>query len=123
MVLELQKRCSKTPPPFALQLHGVGSSMEFWSWSVWLENWLELLEFSSRAMPNRALNGVLPVRALVGAQLRMNTAVVTTSPQNLTDMPLAFIMDRAMPTTVWFHCSTMPFCCGEYGAVWCRTTP
>ena len=27
-----------------------------------------------------------------------------------------------MPTTVWFHRSTMPFCCGEYGAVWCCTT-
>jgi hypothetical protein len=31
MVLEEQKRCSKTPPPFVLQLHGVGSSMELWS--------------------------------------------------------------------------------------------
>jgi hypothetical protein len=29
--------------------------MEFWSWGVWLENWLELLEFSSRAMPNTPL--------------------------------------------------------------------
>ena len=26
--------------------------MEFWSWSVWQENCLELLEFGSRAMPN-----------------------------------------------------------------------
>jgi len=51
--LELQKRCSKTPPPFALQLHGVGSSKEFWSWGVWLEFLLELLEFWSGAMPNR----------------------------------------------------------------------
>ena len=55
MALELQKRCSKTPPPFALQLHGVGSSKEFWSWDVWLEFLLKLLEFWSRAMPNRAL--------------------------------------------------------------------
>ena len=53
----------------------------------------------------------------------MNTAVVTASPQNLAGMPLAFIMDRAMPTTVWFRLSTMPFYCGEYGAVWCRTPP
>ena len=50
--------------------------------------------------PYQASNGVLPVRALVGARLRMNTAVVTASPQNLTDMPLAFIMDQAMPTTI-----------------------
>ena len=40
------------------------------------------------------------LRALVGARLRMNTVVVTASPQNLASMPLAFIMDRAMPTTV-----------------------
>ena len=73
--------------------------------------------------PYQALNGVLPIRALVGAWLRMNTAVVTASPQNLAGMLLAFIMDRAMPTTVWFHCSTMPFCCGEYGAVWCAPHP
>jgi ABC-type phosphate/phosphonate transport system permease subunit len=38
-------------------------------------------------------------------------------------MPLAFIMDRAMPTIVWFRLSTMPFCCGEYGTMWCHTTP
>jgi hypothetical protein len=31
MVLEQQKRFSKTPPAFALQLHGVSISMEFWS--------------------------------------------------------------------------------------------
>ena len=53
--LELQKRCSKTPPPFALQLHRVGSSKEFWSWGVWLEFLLELLEFWSGAMPNTPL--------------------------------------------------------------------
>ena len=69
--------------------------------------------------PYQASNGVLPVRAMVGDRLRMNTA----SPQNLVGMHLAFIMDRAMPTTIWFHLSTTPFCCGEYGAVWCRTTP
>ena len=54
MESELQKRCSKTPPPFALQLHGVGSSMEFWSWGVWLDFFMELLEFKSGAKPNRA---------------------------------------------------------------------
>ena len=53
----------------------------------------------------------------------MNTAVVTASPQNLAGMPLAFIMDRAMPTTVWFRRSTTPFYCGEYGAMWCCPTP
>ena len=73
--------------------------------------------------PCQASNSVLPFRALVGVRLRMNTVVVTASPQNLAGIPLAFIMDQAMPTTVWFHCSTMPFCCGEYGVVWCRTTP
>ena len=73
--------------------------------------------------PNQASNGVLTFRALVGTWLMMNTAVVTASPQNLAGMPLAFIIDRAMPTTVWFRRSTTPFCCGEYDAVWCRTTP
>ena len=73
--------------------------------------------------PYQASNGVLPFRALVGAWLRMNTAVVTASPQNLTGMLLVFIMDQAMPTTVWFCRSTTPFCCGEYGVVRCRTTP
>jgi hypothetical protein len=53
----------------------------------------------------------------------MNTAVVTASPQNLIGVPLAFIMDRALLTTVWFRYSTMPFYCGEYSVVWCRTTP
>ena len=60
-----------------------------------------------------ALNSITPFRAIVGARLRMSTA----------GMLLAFIMDRAMPTTVWFRRSTMPFCYGEYGVVWCRTTP
>ena len=73
--------------------------------------------------PYQASNNVLPIRALVGARLRMNTTVVTASPQNLAGMPLAFIMDRAMPITVWFLRSTTPFCCGEYGAVRCHTTP
>ena len=73
--------------------------------------------------PYQASNGVLPVRALVGARLRMNTAMVTASPHNFAGIPFAFILDRAMPTIVWFHRSTMPFCCGEYGMVWCRTTP
>ena len=68
-------------------------------------------------LPYQASNGVLPVRALIGARLRMNTAVVTASPQNFAGFPLAFIMDQAMPTTVWFRRSTTPFCCGEYGAV------
>ena len=73
--------------------------------------------------PYQALNSVMPYGAFVRLQLRMNTVVVTASPQNLAGMLLALIMDRAMPTTVWFHCSTTPFCYGEYGAVWCRTTP
>ena len=73
--------------------------------------------------PYQASNGVLPASALVGARLMMNTAVVTAFPQNLAGMPLAFIIDRAMPTTVWFHRFTTPFCCGEYGAVWCCSTP
>ena len=33
-----------------------------------------------RLRPYQASNGVLPFRALVGARLRMNTAVVTSSP-------------------------------------------
>ena len=60
MELELQKRCSKTPPPFALQLHGVGSSKEFWSWGVWLEFLLELLEWSHA---KQALSRIRPLSA------------------------------------------------------------
>ena len=59
--------------------------------------------------PYQALNIVLPFNALVGARLRMNTVVVTAPPQNLAGMPLAFIIDQAMPTIVWFHRSTTPF--------------
>jgi hypothetical protein len=53
----------------------------------------------------------------------MNTAVITASPQNSTDIFLAFIIDLTMPTTVWFHRSTTPFYYSVYGAVWWRTTP
>ena len=73
--------------------------------------------------PYQASNNITPFRAFVGARLRMNTAVVTASPQSLAGMLLAFIMDRAMPTTVWFRRSTTPFCCSEYGVVWCHTKP
>ena len=73
--------------------------------------------------PYQASNDVLPVRALVRERLRMNTAMGTASPQNLVGMPLAFIMDRAMSTSVWFRRSTTPFYCGEYSVVWWRTTP
>ena len=50
--------------------------------------------------PCQASNVVLPFRALVGARLRINTAVVTASPENSAGIFLAFIMDRAMTTTV-----------------------
>jgi hypothetical protein len=29
--------------------------MDFWSWGVWLQNYLELVEFSSRILLNRPL--------------------------------------------------------------------
>ena len=73
--------------------------------------------------PYQASNGVTPFRAFVGAWLRMNTTVVTASPQNLAGMLLAFIKDQAMPITIWFCRSTMLFYYGEYSVVWCRTTP
>ena len=73
--------------------------------------------------PYQASNDVTPFRAFVDARLRMNTAVVIASPQNLVGMLLAFIMDRAMLTTVWLRLSTTPFCYGVYNAVWWRTTP
>jgi hypothetical protein len=38
-------------------------------------------------------------------------------------MRFAFIMLRAMLTTVWFRCSMTPFCYGEYGVVKWRATP
>ena len=41
--------------------------MEFWSWSVWQENYLELLEFSSGAMPNRPLVQGGTARAIAGS--------------------------------------------------------
>jgi hypothetical protein len=53
----------------------------------------------------------------------MNAVVLTASPQNSAGIPLAFIIDLAMSTTVWFRRSTTPFCCGEYGTVWWHTTP
>jgi hypothetical protein len=76
---------------------------------------------TSGFLSNQASNGVMPFR-FVGARLRMNNSVLTASPQNSVGMPFAFIVLRAM-STVWFRRSTTPFCCGEYGAVWWRTTP
>jgi hypothetical protein len=43
----------------------------------------------------------------------MKMVVVTASPQNAAGIPLAFIIDLAIPTMVWFQRSTTPFCCGE----------
>jgi hypothetical protein len=48
---------------------------------------------------------------------------MTASPQKNPGRFLAFIMLRAVATTIWFRRSTMPFFCGEYGAVNCRYTP
>ena len=77
---------------------------------------------TSGFLPCQASNGVVPSKLLVGARFRMNTAVLTASPQNAVGIFLAFNMLLAMPTTVWFLLSTTPFCCGEYGAVrWCST--
>jgi hypothetical protein len=53
----------------------------------------------------------------------MNAVVLTASPQNAADIFLLFSVLLAMPTMVWFRRSTMPFCCGEYGAVRWPTTP
>src|SRR6185503_1908889 len=78
---------------------------------------------TSGFLPCQASNGVVPFRLLVGVRFRMNTAVLTASPQNAVGIFLAFSMLLAMPTTVWFLLSTTPFCCGEYGAVRWRSTP
>ena len=48
--------------------------------------------------PCQASNGVFPLSAFVGALLRMNTAVLTASPQNAAGIPLAFSMHLAIPT-------------------------
>jgi hypothetical protein len=53
----------------------------------------------------------------------MNMTVVTASPQKYPGSDFTFIMHRAMLTMLWLHCSTTPFCCGEYGAVSWRTMP
>ena len=60
--------------------------------------------------PCHASNGVCPFSALVGARLRMKTAVLTASPQNAPGIFFAFIIERAIPTMVWFRRSTTPFC-------------
>ena len=67
--------------------------------------------------PCQDSNGVMPSTLLVGDLFKMNTAVVTASPQNSPGTFLAFSRLRAMPTIVWLRRSTTPFCCGEYGAV------
>jgi len=61
-------------------------------------------------LPCQASNGVVPFRLLVGARFRMNTAMLTTSPQNAAGILLALSMLLAMPTTVWFLLSTTSFC-------------
>jgi len=78
---------------------------------------------TSGFLPCHASNGVVPSKLLVGAQFRMNTAVLTASPQNAAGIFLAFSMLLAMPTTIWFLLSITSFYCGEYGAVRWRSTP
>jgi len=78
--------------------------------------------FTSGFLPCHASNGVVPFRLLVGARFRMNTAVLTASPQNAAGILLAFSMLLTMPTTDWFLLSTTPICCGEYGTVRWRST-
>jgi hypothetical protein len=68
-------------------------------------------------LPCQASYGVLPSTERVKVRFSTCTAVVTASPQKKLGNFLAFIMDLAMPTTVWLRRSTTPFCCGEYGAV------
>ena len=55
---------------------------------------------TSGFLPCHASNGVAPFRLLVGARFRMNTAVLTASPQNTAGIFLALSMLLAMPTTV-----------------------
>ena len=49
--------------------------------------------------------------------MRMNIAVKTASPYNQPDIPFAFSMIVAIPSTVWLRLSTMPFCWVVYGVV------
>ena len=50
--------------------------------------------------PCHASYGVIPFRALVGERFKMNTAVLTASPQNSAGIAFAFIIERAIPTMV-----------------------
>jgi hypothetical protein len=53
-------RCSKTPPPFVLQLHRVGSSLEFRSSSVWLEI-VGVARVQLQSHPKQALYNQFPI--------------------------------------------------------------
>jgi len=49
--------------------------------------------------------------------------VLTASPQKYPGRAFALSIQRAMATMLWLRRSTIPFCCGEYGAVSWRCTP
>lgn len=63
---------------------------------------------------NQASNGVMPFKLFVGMQLMMNTAMLTTSYQISISRCMAFIILRAMPTTIRFCCSATPFYYSEW---------
>ena len=74
-------------------------------------------EETSGLRPCQASNGITPSSAYVGEWFKMNTTVLTASPQNAADTFIALSMLRTMPSIVWLHRSTTPFCYGVYGAV------
>ena len=67
--------------------------------------------------PCQASYGGLFFSALVGDLFRINTAVLTASPQNVHRTALALSMQRTMAITVWLRRSMTLFSCGEYGGM------
>jgi hypothetical protein len=64
-------------------------------------------------VPCQPSYGVMPSKLLVADLLRTKTAVSVAYPQNSAGTLMVFSMHRVVPMTVWFLCSTTPFCCGE----------
>lgn len=68
------------------------------------------------------MNNVFLSMLLICDRLSVKTTMVTASPHNQLDIPLAFSMLLAMPSTV-LCLSTMMFYWGMYNMVWWHWMP
>ena len=76
-------------------------------------------EYTFGFRPYQASYGVIPSNFLVGDLFRMNTTVVTASPQNVSCIDLFFSMHRVIACIVWLRFSTALLCYSKYGAMRC----